>query len=129
MGLLRNYVLIFIAGWAIWFWMDKTGAPAAPTGQMHSPGMQAPGYRGYSTLSGRRPLQPPPREGDLVRDFQYGVDLIKAGSYQRSFVFLWDRQSWILAGVLTLLLSLVLPGVWQQAGRWRDQIRRRPNAQ
>ena len=129
MGLLRNYVLIFIAGWAIWFWMDKTGTPSAPTGRMPHAGMMAPVYPGYSTQPGRRPVQPPPGEGDLVRDFQHGVDLVKAGSYQRSFIFLWDRQSWILAGVLMLLLSVVLSGVWRRAGRWRNRRGRRPDPQ
>ena len=122
MGLLRNYVLIFIAGWALWFWMDKTGAP---TQQIPYSGMTAPAYRGYPAQPGRRSLQPPPREGDLVGDFQYGVDLIKAGNYQRSFVFLWDRQSWILAGVLTLLLSAILPSIWRRAGSLRDRIGQR----
>ena len=127
MGLLRNYILIFIFGWGLWFWLDKSGVPdTSVPGRSPYAGMQAPAFPRYRSYPGQGALQSPPREDDLLRDLQYGVDLLKAGGYQQSFTFLWRRQSWLLAGVLTLLLSLLLSGLRRSTVRWR---RSRPGPQ
>ena len=39
MSLVRTYILLFIAGWALWLWLDKAGtvqqAPAQPPPQQY----------------------------------------------------------------------------------------------
>ena len=124
MGLVRTYLVVFIAGWALWLWLDKAGPVQQAPAQPPFAGMPAPGYPGYPGFpagDGQRPLSPPPGQGDLIKDFQYGVDLIKRGEYQQSFVFLWRREHWILAGVITALFMLLLPGIGRRISRLRRQ--------
>lgn len=80
----------------------------------------APG-RGYPVYPTPAPAArpSPPGDGDLLQDLQYGVDLVKRRDYRGSFAFLWPRQSWILAGLVTLLIAFVSPGVWRMVGRFR----------
>ncbi len=128
MGLVRTYILVFIAGWVLWLWLEKAG----PVQQLPPPpfsGMQGPGYPGFPVGGGQRPLPPPPGEGDLIQEFQYGVDLLKQGEYQQSFVFLWRREYWILAGVLTALFALLLPGIGRWVSRWRRNTAHRQDGQ
>jgi hypothetical protein len=130
MGLLKTYVLVLIAGWVLWFWMDKPGVeqsyqPVSPYGA----GPAAAPYPGYApgAGAGRRPPAPPAGQGDdLVQTFQYSVDLIKAGAYRQSFYYLWRRQSWVLAGVITLLFALLLPGLGRSVRRWQGARQRQP---
>jgi hypothetical protein len=130
MSLVRTYILVFIAGWVLWLWLEKTGpvqqAPASPPPYG---GMPAPGYPGFPAGGGPPPPAPPPQEGDLIQEFQYGVDQIKRGEYQQSFIFLWRRQHWILAGVMTALFVLLLPGIGRRVSRWRRQTGNRPDGQ
>jgi len=81
--------------------------------------MMPPGYPGPSGYGGQRALPPPPESGDIIAEFQYSVNLLKLGKYEQSFVYLWRRQSWILAGVITALFSLVLPGLGRTFRRYR----------
>jgi len=85
--------------------------------------MMPPGYPGPSGYGGQR--TPPPDSSDIIAEFQYSVTLLKLGKYERSFVYLWRRQSWILAGVITALFSLVLPGLGRTVRRYRRQSGRR----
>jgi hypothetical protein len=124
MGLLRTYALVFLAGWVLWLWLDKsepvtTQQPIGP--QFHQAPMMPPGYPGPSGYGGQRALPPPPDSGDIIAEFQYSVNLLKLGKYEQSFVYLWRRQSWILAGVITALFSLVLPGLGRTFRRYRRQ--------
>jgi hypothetical protein len=121
MGVLRTYAVVFVAGWALWLWMDKEG----PLG-LRQP--MAPPYGGapmasYPGASG--PVSPPPAEGDRIQELQYTMDLLKAGGYKQGFVYLWRRQSWIVAGVITALLVWVGPGIRRALGRRRGRPRLR----
>lgn len=126
MALVRTYILVFIAGWVLWLWLEKADPvqPAAAPPPFGS--VQAPIYPGYPGVDGQRPLPPPPGEGDLIQEFQYGVDLIKQGQYKQSFIFLWRREHWILAGVITALFTLLLPGIGRRVSRWRRQTGNHP---
>jgi hypothetical protein len=124
MGLLRTYALVFLAGWVLWLWLDKSEpiTPQQPIGpQFPQAPMMPPGYPGPSGYGGQRALPPPPDSGDIIAEFQYSVNLLKLGKYEQSFVYLWRRQSWILAGVITALFSLVLPGLGRTFKRYRRQ--------
>jgi hypothetical protein len=91
----------------------------APYGTAPMPGYPAPpGYGPGGPVSG------PAGEGDTVQDLQRAVDLLKAGRYQQAFVGLWRRQSWVVAGVLTVLAALLGPGVRRTVTRLRGRAGR-----
>lgn len=120
--LLRTYALAFLLGWGLWLWLDKSGPPYVPPppSAPYAPGAM-PGYPGYPSYA---PGVPPAPAGDgdaTVQDFQHAVDLLKAGYAKQSFIALWRKQSWVLAGVMTVLVALVLP----LGGRLVDRLRRR----
>jgi hypothetical protein len=120
-GLLRSYLLVFITGWLVWFWLDK---PAPMPDQAVPPGMYPARPPGYSPHSGSLRQGPPVREpadDSLLHELQYGVDLVKAGQYEQSFLFLWRRHSWVAAGVLALLISLLLPAIARPFARRRNR--------
>jgi hypothetical protein len=129
MSLLRTYAILFIAGWALWLWMEKSGPaavhppPVAPYAGLPVPGQPGPGYPGL--MPPGAPSAAPPGEGGVVADFQHGVDLLKAGYYRQAFLALWRSQSWVLAGVLTALVALLLPGLGRTVARWRGSVRPR----
>lgn len=110
MALLRTYAVVFLAGWALWFWLDKAGPESAsqPTVPLYGGG-PAGGYPPYPPppVQGTHPAA----EGDLIEEFQYAVDLLKSGGYRQSFIYLWRRESWIAAAVLTVLVLLAGPAV------------------
>ncbi len=117
MGILRTYAVVFIAGWALWLWMDKQGGiPQAMT-----PSYGGAPYAPHPGATGRVPA--PPLGGDRIQELQYAVDLLKAGRYQQGFVYLWRRQSWVVAGVITALLVLVGPGIRGALRRRRSRLR------
>lgn len=126
MGLLRNYVLVFFLGWGLWFWMDKSDtAPAhAPPAYGQTPPGAFPGYPGVARVPGALPLP----QDDLVGEFQHGFDLVKAGGYKEAFVYLWRRQSWVLAGVLTLFVSIGSPRLLRGLTRLRGSGGRSGNS-
>ena len=119
MGLIRTYILVFIVGWGLWFWLDKDGGLPAQT---PPPYVQVPpaAYRGVPGPTAR-PTSPAPFQEELVGEFQHGFDLLKAGFFPQAFVFLWRRQSWILAGVITLLFALLSPGLLRIYSRLRTR--------
>ena len=113
MGIVRTYALVFIAGWVVWFLLDKS-APVVPL-----PAPAPYGTAQYPVFP-TAPRQPP-SGGDMVQTFQYSVDLLRRGRYQQGFVYLWRRESWILTAVITLLLSFLLPGIGRSIRRWRSR--------
>jgi hypothetical protein len=121
MGILRTYAVVFIAGWVLWLWMDKAGpiGPQQPIAPPYGGAHRAP-YGPYAGASDRGLA--PPAEGDRIQELQYSVDLLKGGRYRQGFVYLWRRQSWIVAGVITALLVLVGPGIRRVLGRRRGRL-------
>jgi hypothetical protein len=101
MSILRTYVIVFVLGWAIWLFTDKS--PSPPT--------QGPPFSGAYPVQSAPWIQTPtgPRGQGMLAELQHGVDQIRVGRYREGVVYLWREQSWLLAGVLTLLLRLLLP--------------------
>ena len=114
MGIIKTYVLVFIAGWLVWFLLDKN--PPTPPPAAHFGSAQYPGFPGPAAA-----MRQPPASGDMVQSFQYGVDLLKGGRYQQAFIYLWRNQSWVVAALVTALLAVVLPGAGRSIRRWRSR--------
>ena len=122
MGLLRTYALVFLVGWGLWLWLDKAGPEYAPQPPMAPYGAgPMPGYPGQPGYGPGGPPPAPGVEGSTVQDFQHAVDLLKAGRYQQAFTWLWRRQSWVLAGVLTVFAAVVSPGTGRIVTRLRGR--------
>lgn len=127
MGLLKSYVLVLIAGWVLWFWMDKPVEPPYQRMPSYAGGPMATPYPGYAPQTGAGlPAAPSGQDDDLIAAFQHSVNLVKAGAYRQGFFYLWRRQSWVLAGVVTLFVSLLLPGIGRSIRRWQGARQRQP---
>ena len=91
-GLLRSYLLVFITGWLVWFWLDK---PAPKQFRF-------------------------PESGDsLVADFQQGFDMLRAGYADMAFVYLWNAHYIILSLLGGALLAVIYGSVSDLLGRHR----------
>lgn len=111
MGLLRTYAVVFLAGWALWFWLDNSTSARQPMAPPYGGAPRAV-YPPHPGAPGQAPPRPP-TDGDIIQEFQYSTDLLKSGEYRQSFVYLWRRESWIAAAVVTALLLLAGPGLAQ----------------
>jgi hypothetical protein len=90
--MLRSSFLVFIAGWLVWFWVDK------PDPQR---------------------LRLPPSGESLVGDFQRGFDMLRAGHGDVAFVYLWDAHYIILSLLGGALLAMLFGSVSGLLGRRR----------
>jgi hypothetical protein len=77
---LRGVLLAFVAGWVLWFWLDKSPA----------------------TL-GRLPY---PEDGDFLHNFQVAIDLVKQGRVQAAFVYVWKAHYLVLSLGIGLVLAM-----------------------
>ena len=91
--MLRAIVIAFIAGWTVWFWIDKSP---------HSLG----------------PL-PPPLEEEYSANFQIAVDLVKAQRYKAAFVYLWKAHYLLLSAATGLLIAMIGGPISRLLGRRR----------
>lgn len=76
----RGTVIAFIAGWIIWFWIDKNP---------HSLGHL-----------------PPAMEEQFSANFQMAIDLVKAQRYKAAFVYLWKAHYLVLSVAGGVLLAM-----------------------
>ena len=75
----RGFVLVFLLGWATWFWLDK------------SPAL----------------MQSLPRaEDDLLANFQVAFNILKEGHLQPAFIFIWRNHYLLLSLLGGLLVSM-----------------------
>jgi hypothetical protein len=90
--MLRSTVLVFIAGWIAWFWIDKprTGA-----------------YR------------LPPASDDLVENFQRAFDILKAGQVEMAYVYIWNAHYLVLSLLGGALLAMLYSSVASHFSRRR----------
>jgi hypothetical protein len=95
--MLRSTILVFIAGWIAWFWMDK------------------------GPVRGGMPM----RGGgdDLLMDFQLAFDLLKRGGAEAAFAFIWPAHYIILSLVGGVLVSIAGAGVSRAVARARRRVR------
>ena len=89
----RAIVIAFIAGWALWFWIDKSPQSLGPL--------------------------PPPQQEQLGANFQIAVDLVKAQRYTAAYVYLWKAHYLVLSVAAGLLLSMIGGSVTRLLGRRR----------
>lgn len=68
--MLRSSLLVFIAGWITWFWIDKPRAG---------------------------PFRIPPPADSLGENFQRAFDILKAGQPELAFVYIWNAHYLILS--------------------------------
>jgi len=90
--MLRGSFLVFIAGWLVWFWMDK------PDPQR---------------------LRPPQAGDSLLADFQHGFDMLRAGYWDLAFVYLWGAHYILLSLLGGALLAVIYGSVADRLGRRR----------
>lgn len=90
--MLRSSFLVFIAGWLVWFWIDKPGP---------------------------RQFRMPPVSDSMLENFQAAFAMLKAGYVDMSFVFLWKAHYLVLSLLLGALLAIAYHSLAEQLGRRR----------
>jgi hypothetical protein len=92
--MLRSAFVVFIAGWVVWFWLDK------------------PPARGRFRL--------PEAGGDLLENFQQAFNILKAGQAELAFIYIWPAH-YI---VMSLLGGAIIGLAWQSLARYFSFHRR-----
>ena len=90
--MLRTSFIVFICGWVAWFLMDKPGAIQ---------------------------FSFPERSDDLLGNFQYAFDMLKAGYPDLGFIFIWKHHYIVLSLLAGALLSVAAGTVSDHLGRRR----------
>ena len=81
---MRSALLIFVAGWGLWFWLDKTG----------------PVYTMARNL---------PSGDSLSRDFQIFFDLLKSGEHGPAYTYFWSAHPFVSTLIVAGVYWLVMP--------------------
>jgi hypothetical protein len=90
--MLRGSFVVFIAGWIAWFWIDK------------------PDVRQFRM----------PESGDsILGNFQTAFDMLKAGYFDMSFVYIWNAHYLLLSLLGGALLAVIYGGLADYLGRRR----------
>jgi hypothetical protein len=82
--MLRSTLIVFIAGWILWFWIDKP-----PAGRSGLPAVN----------------------DSTVVNFQRAFNMLKAGYPEMAFVYIWDAHYLILSLLLGALVAVMAGGV------------------
>jgi hypothetical protein len=90
--MLRNVFLVFIAGWVLWFWIDKP-----PLG-----------------LAGL-----PLSSENMLENFQRAFDILKSGHLKVAWLYIWDAHYLVLSILGGLLLSVITGAIADQLARRR----------
>lgn len=90
--MLRSAFIVFIAGWVLWFWLDK---PAQGRFRM------------------------PQVSDSLVENFQNAFDMLKAGYLDMAFVYIWDAHYIVLSLLGGAILAVSYGGVADYLARKR----------
>ena len=90
--MLRSSFVIFICGWVVWFMLDKPGAVQ---------------------------FSFPERSDDLLGNFQYAFDMLKAGYPQLAFIFIWKQHYIVLSLLCGALLAVSAGALGDFLGRRR----------
>jgi hypothetical protein len=90
--MLRSSFLVFIAGWIAWFWIDK---PDTHQFRMPEPG------------------------DSILGNFQTAFDMLKAGYFDMSFVYIWNAHYLLLSLLGGALLAVTYSGLGDYLGRRR----------
>jgi hypothetical protein len=88
----RGVIFVFLLGWALWFWLDKSPALMDAL---------------------------PRRQDDLINNFQIAFNILKEGHLNPAFIFIW-RSHYILLSLLGgLLVSMGWQGITRALSRRR----------
>jgi len=80
----RSALLVFVAGWVVWFWLDKEGP--------------------FYTMARNLP------SGDsLARDFQIFFDLLKSGEIGPAYMYFWSAHPFVSTLVVAGAYWLTVP--------------------
>lgn len=92
----KSIVVVFLAGWIGWFWMDK-----GPSDQSTS-------------LGGK----------DVLTDFQFAFDLLKLGEARAAYAFIWPHHFLALSLIGGVLLWMTLTSIKRLFARrrWRARM-------
>jgi hypothetical protein len=90
--MLRSSVLVFIAGWIVWFWIDKPRAG---------------------------PYRLPPASDSLLENFQRAFDILKAGQLELAYVYIWNAHYLVLSLIGGVLLAMIYRSISNQFSRRR----------
>jgi hypothetical protein len=99
--MLRSIFLVFIAGWIVWFWIDK---PDARQFRLPEPG------------------------DSILGDFQTAFNMLKAGYLDMAFVYIWNAHYLVLSLLGGALLAVVYGGLADYLGRRRMRKHFQPPA-
>ncbi|MGD2137569.1 MAG: hypothetical protein PVJ66_04680 [Gammaproteobacteria bacterium] len=92
--MLRSTLIVFIAGWVLWFWLDKP--PAGRSGM-------------------------PAVDDSTVVNFQRAFNMLKAGYPEMAYVYIWDAHYLILSLLLGALVAAMAGGVSGYLSRKRNR--------
>jgi hypothetical protein len=90
--MLRSAFAVFVCGWVAWFMMDK------------------PGPVQFSF---------PERSDELLGNFQYAFDMLKAGYADFAFIFIWKQHYIVLSLLGGALFAMLAGSVSDYLGRRR----------
>lgn len=90
--MLRSAFLVFVCGWIAWFLMDKPGAIQ---------------------------FSFPERSDDLLGNFQYAFDMLKAGYPDLAFIFIWKQHYIVLSLLCGVMLAVAVGSLSDYLGRRR----------
>ena len=89
--MLRGTALAFVAGWLLWFWLDKNPATLGPL--------------------------PPPANDDYIRNFQITIDLVKHARIRAAYVYIWKAHYIVLSLAAGLAIGAVLGALSRSLSR------------
>lgn len=92
--MLRSALFVFILGWTTWFWLDKPRA-------------------GDSIL--------PPEAGSTLDNLQHALDILKAGSPELAFIYIWNAHYIILSLLGGAILTVVISSITDAWSRRRQR--------
>lgn len=88
----RSMLFVFIAGWVVWFWVDKPDPRAYPM---------------------------PPVSDSMVQNFQRAFDMLKGGFPELAYLYIWNAHYLILTLLGGLVLLTLFQGLSRFLGRRR----------
>ncbi|HFD78878.1 MAG TPA: hypothetical protein ENK05_00610 [Gammaproteobacteria bacterium] len=91
--MIRGSILAFVAGWFLWFWIDKSPLALGPP--------------------------PHPSGGGMLGDFQLAVDLLREGRVRAAYVYIWQAHYIVLSLGGGLLAALVTESLSRALARRR----------
>jgi hypothetical protein len=99
--MLRSAFIVFLAGWVLWFWMDKPS-------------------------QGR--FRMPQVSDSLVENFQSAFNMMKAGYLDMAFVYIWGAHYILLSLLGGAILAVAYGSVADYLGRKRMRRHFQPPA-